>query len=517
MFSLLQAIANKTGNPPILNLQAGDEVKIPLRCACPTKNQTDIGIKYLFSYITDEDDDDSKISEQFGVDNALFLKSNRLSDLDNTIYPDTTVLVPLRSWPPNASQPLEPSISPPPLPPSTIQSPPPSSSSKIRVYVLVGAVVGSLILLILGIAFIVFFFKFRKGKTAKDDEQVLVSKRSGKETPNNQELLKEVIMSDITGSLKVYDVEELGLATNDFGLNCLIEGSVYRGTINGSLVAIKKIDGDVSKEINLLQKINHFNVVRLVGVCFDKGHWYMVYEYVSNGSLSDWLFRYDNDEENYNDNDNNKTLTWTQRIQIALDVATGLNYLHSFANPSQVHKDIKSSNILLDSDFRAKIANFGLSRSTRAQEGEFSVTNHIVGTIGYLAPEYVESGLVSPKLDVYAFGVVLLEMMTGKEVSELFEENKVLTKLFSGLISDEGLTKGVRDFLDVALGDIYPEEIIVFVVRIIDGCLKKNPEVRPTMDEIVQFLSKALSHSITWEISNDIASMSKYLDNKSKN
>ncbi|GMN24203.1 hypothetical protein TIFTF001_045842 [Ficus carica] len=149
-------------------------------------------------------------------------------------------------------------------------------------------------------------------------------------------------------------------------------------------------------------------------------------EYASNGPLSNWIF---------SDNNDGKSLTWTQRIQIALDVAKGLAYLHSFTNPSYVHKDIKSSNILLDSDFRAKITNFGLAKSTQVQEGQFSLTEHIVGSVGYLAPEYLEIGLVSTKLDVCAFGVLLLEMLTGKDVSVLYiEENRHLTDTLNSVI-----------------------------------------------------------------------------------
>ncbi|KAF2295098.1 hypothetical protein GH714_031493 [Hevea brasiliensis] len=187
-----------------------------------------------------------------------------------------------------------------------------------------------------------------------------------------------------------------------------------------------KVSGDVSKEIYLLNKINHFNLVRLSGVCFSDGHWFLVYEYAANGPLSDWIC---------NTNNDGKFLNWTQRVQIALDVATGLNYLHSFTSPPHVHKNIKSSNVLLDSEFRAKIANLAMARSAEGQEGEFALTRHIVGTKGYMAPEYLEHGLVSTKLDVYAFGVLMMEIVSGKEVDALYTEedmnlSDVLTTFF---------------------------------------------------------------------------------------
>ena len=104
----------------------------------------------------------------------------------------------------------------------------------------------------------------------------------------------------------------------------LVKVSVYHGVINGNSAAIKKMEGDVSKEINLLQMINHSSLIRLSGICFNDGQWYLVYEYAINGALSDWII---------NENNNGKFLSWTQRIQIALDVATGLNYLRSFTTP----------------------------------------------------------------------------------------------------------------------------------------------------------------------------------------
>ncbi|POO02613.1 LysM receptor kinase [Trema orientale] len=489
-----QAIANQTGNPIAQNLTVGQRISVPLRCACPTKNQTDSGVNYLVSYLVGELDSSSSISERFKVDNDLLLSANGLSDPDTTIYPNTTLLVPLDK-PPSSSQTVEP---PPPPPPPPSGSPPTStisdnSSKKTWVYALVGALGGTAILLVLGTT--LYLRVFRKSK--KKTESVLVptsfessEKQVEKKIEESQDFLDS--LSDIAQSIKVYKFEELQLATNDFSTSSLVKGSVYRGTIKGDFAAIKKVDGDISKEINFLQKINHSNVIRLSGVCFNEGYWYLVYEYAANGPLSSWI---------YHKRKDGKFLNWTQRIQIALDVATGLNYLHSFTAPSHVHKDIKSSNILLDSDFRAKIANFGLARSTQAHDGQYSLTKHIVGTVGYMAPEYLENGLVSTKLDVYAFGVLLLEMLTGKEVSVLYEENARLSDSFSAVLNDEG-QDSLKHFMDPSLGEIYPSELVNFVLRIIDGCLKKNPEARPPMDEIVQLLSRTLSNSLNWELSN---------------
>lgn len=498
--STCQAIKDQNRNLTTKLLYAGQRLNIPLRCACPTKNQTDLGLKYLVSYLVRKNDYVSRISVKLHGDIGRTLQANGLSEDESTIYPDTTLLVPLEN-PPLGSQIVEP-----PLPPQTPTSPPPTVSSstnkntKSWFYALLGALGGGAFVLIIGM--IVFFFVLRKSKKKADpiivSESVeVVEKLEKKKIGEESEDLLDSL-SDIAQSIKVYKFEELKQATNSFNPSCWISGSVYRATIKGDLAAIKEMDGDVSKEINLLQKINHFNLIRLLGVCFNEGHWYLVYEYAANGTLSDWIFP--------ESNINGKFLNWTQRIQIMLDVATGLNYLHSFTTPPHIHKDIKSSNILLDSDFRAKIGNFGLARSAEADEGQFSLTKHIVGTIGYMAPEYLENGLVSTKLDVYAFGILMFEMLTGKEIAELYEENRHLSDILNAVVEDhEDEEQNLRQFMDSSLHGSFSIELAKFVVGLIDGCLKNNAADRPPMDEIVQVLSKTLSNSLTWEMAHNFS------------
>ncbi|CAL0312764.1 unnamed protein product [Lupinus luteus] len=469
---------------PAVDLDVGTKLVVPLRCACPSKNQTEEGVRYLISYLVKPGDDVSQVSEIFGVTIETILEANSLSFQQPTINPFTTLLVPLQDKP-SSSQTVEPPLPPPPPPPT----PPPSSngsSSKTWVYIVVG-VVGAfvIILLICSIIFRSHYLKKkRKDSEAVSDNFAAKEKAQGKELEDESRELLEII-SGIAQSFKVYSFEELQNATNNFSPKSLIEGSVYHGVINGDLAAIKKIDGgDVSKEMELLNKVNHSNVIRLSGVSFKDGHWYLVYEYAANGALSDWIYFHNKDE--------NKSLSWTQRIQIALDVATGLDYLHSFISPPYIHKDLKCSNILLDIDFRAKIANFGLARLLELENDQNAMTRHIVGTRGYMAPEYLENGLVSTKLDVYAFGVMMLEILTGKEVAALYEENDFnLSSVLQG--EDERL----RDFMDSSLQGNYPLELAIFVGGIIDDCMKKDPTTRPSMNEIVTSLSKVFDSSLS--------------------
>ncbi|XP_050205902.1 lysM domain receptor-like kinase 4 [Mercurialis annua] len=473
----------------------GESLAIPLRCACPTKNQTDLGVRYLLSYVITRGDTVSGVSVRFGGDTGRSLDANGLSMENPTIFPFTTLLIPLEMAP-TSSQTVTP-------PPSRASPPPPTPTTnsstrrprnKTWIYVAVGVLGG--IAFTLGTGTVVFFALFRKSRKNSN----LISGSESFEAhgkPFNKKLNEESqdfldSISSMAQSITVYKLKELEAATDNFSPSCLITGSVYRGSINGDYAAIKKMNGDVSKEIDLLNKVNHFNLIRLSGVCFSDGIWYLVYEYAANGALSDWIY-----------NSNGKFLSWIQRVRIALDIATGLNYLHSFTNPPHVHKDIKSSNVLLDSDFRAKITNLTMARSTEGQDGEFALTRHIVGTKGYMAPEYLENGLVSTKLDVYAFGVVMLEIVNGKEIAAFYtEENVNLSDTINHVLSEEDEQKSLKQFIDPSLEGKCSSEIIVYMLKLIDSCLNKNPADRPSTDEITQALSRILTFSLSWEPSN---------------
>ncbi|OWM87841.1 hypothetical protein CDL15_Pgr019425 [Punica granatum] len=226
-------------------------------------------------------------------------------------------------------------------------------------------------------------------------------------------------------------------------------------------------------------KVNHGNLVRLEGFCIDPedANCYLIYEFVENGSLHSWL------HEN-----KGEKLNWKMRLRIGIDVANGLQYIHEHTRPQVVHKDIKSSNILLDSSMRAKIANFGLAKS-----GCNAITMHIVGTQGYIAPEYLSDGVVSTRMDVFSFGVVLLELISGKEAID--EDGRVMwasaVEKFEGVREDQKLRK-VRDWVDKTLvADTISAESVVSVLNVAIGCLNKDPSKRPSMVDIVYALSKS--------------------------
>ncbi|KAL1197812.1 putative receptor-like protein kinase [Cardamine amara subsp. amara] len=212
-----------------------------------------------------------------------------------------------------------------------------------------------------------------------------------------------------------FTLRDLQMATNQFSRDNIIGdggyGVVYRGNlVNGTPVAVKKLlnnlgqaDKDFRVEVEAIGHVRHKNLVRLLGYCMEGTQRMLVYEYVNNGNLEQWL---------RGDNQNHEYLTWEARVKILIGTAKALAYLHEAIEPKVVHRDIKSSNILIDDKFNSKISDFGLAKLLGADKS--FITTRVMGTFGYVAPEYANSGLLNEKSDVYSFGVVLLEAITGR-------------------------------------------------------------------------------------------------------
>ncbi|XP_073156945.1 lysM domain receptor-like kinase 3 [Henckelia pumila] len=295
-----------------------------------------------------------------------------------------------------------------------------------------------------------------------------------------------------------FSFEELAIATNDFDLSCKIGqggfGSVYYGELRGEKAAIKKMDMQASKEflaeLNVLTHVHHVNLVRLIGYCVE-GSLFLVYEYIDNGNLSQHLRRKEMEP-----------LPWPNRVQIALDSARGLEYIHEHTVPVYIHRDIKSANILIDKNFRAKVADFGLAKLTEV--GSNSLQTRLVGTFGYMPPEYAQYGDVSPKIDVYAFGVVLLELISAKEAivktNEIISESKGLVALFEAALNQPNQTDCLRELVDPMLGGDYPIESVSKVAHLAKACTHENPQLRPTMRSIVVALMTLSSSTEDWDI-----------------
>ncbi|XP_068648041.1 protein LYK5 [Aristolochia californica] len=488
------------------NMSVGLNLVVPLRCACPTRNQITDGVKYLVTYLIDWGNDIPTISQKFQVDEQSVRDANNLSS-SATIFPFNSLLIPLKSEPTRDLTLISPPSAESPEPPFVPTGVSNSSKSNKGVYIGIGIGAGCLLLLLL-LGFLFWFS--RRGRVqekpipeGKNLEQAVgLTGFSSKQSP----LFSAEGLREVVDSLPIYKFEELQRATGFFGDDHLIQGSVYRGVINGDDAAIKRMKGDVSNEINILKRINHSNVIRLSGFCSHEGNSYLVYEFAENGSLSNWL----------HERNSSPCLTWKQRVQVAYDVADGLHYLHNYANPPYVHKNLKSSNILLDGCFRAKIANFGLAKGVENEEG-YQMTRHVVGTQGYMALEYLEHGLVTPKLDVFAFGVVMLELLSGREAASSSGDGKKVAVLLSEsmkfVLEGENVRKKLKDFIDPNLRSDYPLDLAFTMAQLALNCVASDLNSRPTMNEVFLSLSKIFSSSLDWD-SSDASKSNSHIDGR---
>ncbi|MBA0548315.1 hypothetical protein Golob_019423, partial [Gossypium lobatum] len=258
--------------------------------------------------------------------------------------------------------------------------------------------------------------------------------------------------------------------------------------------AIKKMDMQASKEflaeLKVLTRVHHLNLVRLIGYCVE-GSLFLVYEYIENGNLSQHLR-----------GSSREPLPWSTRVQIALDSARGLEYIHEHTVPVYIHRDIKSANILIDKKFRAKVADFGLTKLTEV--GSASLPTRLVGTFGYMPPEYAQYGDVSPKIDVYAFGVVLYELISAKEAivkaNGSLAESKGLVALFDDALDEPDPKEGLCRLIDARLGDNYPLDAVFKMAQLAKACTKENPQLRPSMRSIVVALMTLSSSTEDWDV-----------------
>lgn len=284
---------------------------------------------------------------------------------------------------------------------------------------------------------------------------------------------------------KLFSAKELEHATNNYNENRILgkggQGTVYKGMLeDGRIVAIKKskvVDESYLQqfinELVILSQINHRNVVKLLGYCLETEVPLLVYEFIPNGTLSHIIHQTDNTEFLF---------TWDIRLRIATEVANALSYLHSAASMPIYHRDIKSTNILLDEKYRAKISDFGTSRSISVDQTHF--TTQVRGTFGYLDPEYCQSNKFTEKSDVYSFGVVLAELLTGqKPIFPALSEgdDRSLAIYFSRFMRNNRLF----EIIDLHIAnEVGKEEEITTVAKIATNCLNINGKNRPTMKQV---------------------------------
>ncbi|KAK3127281.1 hypothetical protein QOZ80_7AG0570930 [Eleusine coracana subsp. coracana] len=282
-------------------------------------------------------------------------------------------------------------------------------------------------------------------------------------------------------------LSSLQAATNNFSESYKLGeggfGAVYKGNLSGQEVAVKRLSKgsdqgleELRNELVLVAKLHHKNLVRLEGFCLEEGEKLLVYEYMPNKSLDTILF----------EPDEKRRLDWRKRFNIIEGVARGLQYLHEDSQQKIVHRDMKASNVLLDADMNRKIGDFGLARLFE-QDQTRDVTNRIVGTFGYMSPEYVMRGQYSAKSDVFSFGVLVIEIITGRRNSGQFfyEQNEDIISIVWRHWSEGSII----EIIDDSLGRNYSETEVLKCINIGLLCLQQNPIDRPTMSDIVVMLN----------------------------
>ncbi|XP_014505177.1 putative wall-associated receptor kinase-like 16 isoform X2 [Vigna radiata var. radiata] len=343
--------------------------------------------------------------------------------------------------------------------------------------IVIGAGVG-LIALFLGISWLYLMYQKRKDIKLK---QKFFQQNGG--IILRQQLSTE---EDSSQTTTIFSAEQLKKATNNFDESLIIGkggyGTVFKGFLsNNKVVAIKKskiVDqNQVEQFINeviILSQINHRNVVKLLGCCLETEVPLLVYEFVNNGTLYDYLH---NQGQGVN-------VSWKTRLRIATEAAAALSYLHSEACIPIIHRDVKTANILLDDTYTAKVSDFGASRLVPIDHTE--ITTIVQGTLGYLDPEYMQSSQLTEKSDVYSFGVVLVELLTGEKAFSFSraEEQRSLTVHFLCSLKEDRLF----DVIQVGLLDEENQQEIMQVAILAARCLRLTGEERPSMKEVTMEL-----------------------------
>ncbi|KAL1215621.1 putative serine/threonine-protein kinase CST [Cardamine amara subsp. amara] len=297
--------------------------------------------------------------------------------------------------------------------------------------------------------------------------------------------------------LKVYSFLDLKTATKNFKPDSMLGqggfGKVYRGWVDaktlapskagsGIIVAVKRLNSESVQgfaewrsEVNFLGMLSHPNLVKLLGYCREDGELLLVYEFMPKGSLESHLFR------------RNEPFPWDLRIKIVIGAARGLAFLHS-SHREVIYRDFKASNILLDSNYDAKISDFGLAKLGPSDE-KSHVTTRIMGTYGYAAPEYMATGHLYVKSDVYAFGVVLLEVMTGLKAHNT-KRPRGQESLVDWLRPELSSRHRIKQIMDKGIKGQYTTKVATEMASITLSCIEADPKNRPHMKEVVDVLER---------------------------
>ncbi|KAD5803518.1 hypothetical protein R6Q59_024283 [Mikania micrantha] len=336
----------------------------------------------------------------------------------------------------------------------------------------------------------------------------MLNKKEKSNSKHSKNQTKTVIFNKVSKShkkenlpipinLKAFSLNDLKAATKNFRPDSLLGeggfGQVFKGWVDettlapakpgtGLVVAVKILKADSSQghrewltELDYMGRLHHKNLVKLIGYCSESENRLLVYEFMPKGCLDNHLFR-----------KSVQPMPWATRMRIAIDVAQGLSFLHS-QEPCIIYRDLKASNILLDSDFNAKLSDFGLARNGPVGDNTH-VSTRVVGTNGYAAPEYVATGHLTPKNDVYSFGVVLLELLSGRRAIADERDGGVEETLVDWVKPFLSDNKRVLRIMDTRLGGQYSKKSAQAVAALASKCLHKDHRFRPTMVDVLGYL-----------------------------
>ncbi|XP_078175351.1 cysteine-rich receptor-like protein kinase 10 [Carex rostrata] len=336
--------------------------------------------------------------------------------------------------------------------------------------------------LLIIVCFIIFLLirKMRYAETEISQEEKML-------TTNNEAL--DLWSRERSSDFPLFDFNQIADATGNFSLdNKLGEGGfgpVYKGVLQDGLeIAVKRLSSysgqglvEFKNEIQLIAKLQHRNLVRLVGWCIQGVEKILIYEFMPNKSLDYFIF----------DKTRGELVNWERRFEIIEGIAQGLLYLHKHSRLRIVHRDLKASNILLDSEMNPKISDFGLARIFSTKELQAN-TNRVVGTYGYMAPEYASEGLFSIKTDVFSFGVLLLEIVSSKRNTSFHQYGDFLNLL--GYAWDRWKGGNIAELISPVLTEV-PYRQIERCIHVALLCVQENPADRPTMSDVIVFLTTA--------------------------
>ncbi|KAL5538559.1 hypothetical protein UlMin_044991 [Ulmus minor] len=474
------------------DIPVGAMLMVPVRCACPTDNQTANGVTSLLTYIISEGDNGTSIGKMFGVKTESILEANMLLQ-NSTIFAFTPILVPLKRDSCLANPRMF--FCSCPDGPNCISDN--SKSFPVKLVALLGITV------CVGIGFALLFmflsghylYRYVKRRRIRIRKEVFFRQNGGF-------LLQEKLSSlGINEKAKLFTAEELRRATDNYNHSRFLGkggyGTVYKGMLpDGTIAAVKRsieigrnqIEQFIN-EVVVLSQINHRNIVKLLGCCLETETPLLVYEFISNGTLSHHI----------RNKDPKSSLSWENRLSIACDVAGALAYMHSAASIPIFHRDIKSSNILLDDKYKAKIADFGTSRSLPNEKTHLSTA--VQGTLGYMDPGYFHTSHFTDKSDVYSYGVTLVELLTGENpFSFAKDEMKNLVATFITLTQENQLFQ----ILDPRVAAEAGEEAIRAIADLATRCLMLDGTKRPTMKEVSMELEGLRKRQATVQIDQEL-------------